>query len=138
MRGRLLGLAVLALLLAAAGTGLSRLRKPSDAPAGREVLARGAALYRAKCQACHGGAEGGRKADIPPPHNRNGHTWHHTDCQIEEIVLQGFDPGDGTPPMPAFRGKLSQEDVRAILAHVKTWWTVEQRKGQARLTRERC
>lgn len=101
--------------------------------------ARGAKLYAQYCQACHGGATGGRVDAIPPPHNRNGHTWHHPDCQLEEIILSGFDRGDpAVPAMPAFRGRLSEDDVRAILAYIKTWWDPEQRAAQARVTRARC
>ncbi len=33
--------------------------------------------------------------------------------------------------MPPFEHKLNEEDVEGILAHIKTWWTVEQREGQA-------
>lgn len=142
MRRSIMGLAALVLLLSAAGAGVFQLRKSGGWSVSPEVLARGAELYQAKCQGCHGGAKGGEISDIPPVHNRNGHTWHHTDCQLEELIENGFDRWDGMrpdqPKMPAFKGKLSKEEIRAILAYVKTWWTAEQREGQARITRERC
>jgi mono/diheme cytochrome c family protein len=110
---------------------------------------RGAQLYSANCQSCHGGATGGSMMDIPPPHNASGHTWHHPDCQLLQTVLQGSGPmgemmrqmmgaAPDTPRMPAFEGVLAEEDVRAILAHIKTWWTPDQRESQARATRQAC
>jgi mono/diheme cytochrome c family protein len=102
---------------------------------------RGAALYEANCRSCHGGATGGALRDVPPPHNANGHTWHHPDCVITDITLNGFeDPSAPAerPKMPAFKGRLSDEDVAAILPHMKTWWTEEQRQWQRQVTEQSC
>jgi len=102
---------------------------------------RGAALYEANCRSCHGGATGGALRDVPPPHNASGHTWHHQDCLLTEITLNGFEdpsaPAD-RPKMPAFKGRLSDEEVAAILAYMKTWWTEEQRQWQQQVTRQAC
>jgi mono/diheme cytochrome c family protein len=43
-----------------------------------------------------------------------------------------------TPTMPVWRDKLSEDEVRAILAYIKTWWTEDQRQTQVMITRERC
>jgi mono/diheme cytochrome c family protein len=40
--------------------------------------------------------------------------------------------------MPAFAGQLSEQEVEAILAYIKTWWTDEQRAAQARVTEANC
>ncbi len=120
----------------------------SLAPASR-LLERGEALYNANCRSCHGGATGGQMMDIPPPHNANGHTWHHPDCQLIDIVLNGsgemgemmrrmMGVPEDTPRMPAFKGKLTEEEVEAILTYIKTWWTEEQRQVQARITEGQC
>ena len=109
----------------------------------------GGQLYNTYCVSCHGGPTGGRMMDIPPPHNSNGHTWHHPDCQLTEIILNGsgemgtmmrrmMGASETTPTMPAFSGTLAPEDVEAILAYIKTWWTPQQRTTQASITRERC
>ena len=37
----------------------------------------------------------------------------------------------GFGQMPAFQDKLSESEVDAILAFIKTWWTEAQRQGQA-------
>lgn len=142
----------LGVVLVATATVLAgwRTTRPEGGRASPALVQRGAALYNAHCLRCHGGATGGDKRDVPPPHNANGHTWHHPDCLIRDIVLNGFSRFDGVPPgrpgdapgpkptMPAFRGRLSDEDVAAILAYVKTWWSEEQRQGQARITRRQC
>jgi mono/diheme cytochrome c family protein len=87
--------------------------------------------------------------DMPPPHNSNGHTWHHPDCQLISIVLNGsgetgemmrgmMDVPDSVPRMPAWKGTLTEEEVTAILAYIKTWWTEEQREFQASVTQRNC
>lgn len=100
---------------------------------------RGAELYRQNCQSCHGGPTGGSATDFPPPHNAQGHTWHHGDCDLIRWTLEGKPSLDTTgTTMPAFAGQLSEADVRDILAHIKTWWTEEQRESQARVTAGVC
>jgi mono/diheme cytochrome c family protein len=109
---------------------------------------RGAELYETHCFSCHGGDSGGQMMDMPPRHNANGHTWHHPDCQLTDIVLNGSGEmgqmmrqmmgGEDLPPMPTFKGQLSEEEVAAILAYIKTWWTEEQRQLQAEVTQEAC
>ena len=103
---------------------------------------RGAALYQANCATCHGGATGGDIADIPPRHNAEGHTWHHPDCELIQIVRDGMPrrPGlpDDAPTMPAFRDRLTDDEIRAALAHIKTWWTDQQRQVQSEVTGQAC
>lgn len=108
----------------------------------QEQVARGEELYERSCAACHGGATGGDIADIPPRHNAQGHTWHHPDCLLVELVQDGMPrrPGlpDDAPTMPAFGDELTEEEIRAILAFVKTWWTEDQLASQERATDQMC
>jgi mono/diheme cytochrome c family protein len=103
-----------------------------------DELARGAELYQAHCVACHGGPTGGSISDIPPRHNAEGHTWHHADCDLVDIVNDGLPPRDGYPVMPAFDDQLTDEEIRLILEHLKTWWEPDQREFQAQVTDEVC
>lgn len=106
-----------------------------------QALAIGQELYEENCLSCHGGESGGEISDSPPPHNQNGHTWHHPDCLLTEITLRGPAAWGGTPgpgSMPAFEGQLTGDDVDAILAYIKTWWTDEQREYQTDITRAQC
>lgn len=138
----------LVLTLAACAASVASVRTPL-VPAGTGQTARGEQLYVANCQACHGGATGGSMMDIPPPHNANGHTWHHPDCQLVQTVLNGsgnmgnmmrrmMGAPEGSPRMPAFKGVLTEEDTLAILQYIKTWWTDDQRQFQAEATRRAC
>lgn len=86
--------------------------------------------------------------DYPPRHNANGHTWHHPDCELTEVIRTGGGPmvemmrrmmaPSGAPTMPAFRERLSDEEIDAVLTYIKTMWTPEQREAQARTTLEQC
>ncbi len=109
---------------------------------------RGQALYYANCASCHGGPSGGGMMDYPPRHNSNGHTWHHPDCELRQIIREGGDemtaamremmaPPDA-PKMLAFRDKLSDPDIDAVLAYIKTMWYAGQRELQAEVTHGSC
>ena len=67
-----------------------------------------------------------------PLHNEIGHTWHHPDAQLMDWVLNGKPPG----AMPPSKDVLNEgnDEVVAILAHIKTWWTTEQRDSQAAIS----
>ena len=81
--------------------------------------------------------------DYPPRHNANGHTWHHPDCELQRIVRTGGDemtdmmrqmmaPPDA-PKMQAFGDKLSNDEIDAVLAFIKTMWTPDEREVQAQI-----
>ena len=125
--------------------GCAQTGGPATVPRSTAQVGKGEQLYVANCQVCHGGATGGSMMDLPPPHNANGHTWHHSDRQLTDIVLNGsgemgemmrqmMGASADTPRMPAWKGTLTEADVAAILAYIKTWWTEEQRQWQARVS----
>jgi len=97
-----------------------------------EMLSKGAELYAANCQSCHGDREGRGATGGAPPHSERGHTWHHPDAQLNEWILNGK-PGVGL--MPGFKDKLTEGDIDAVLAYIKTWWSEEQRESQADISR---
>jgi mono/diheme cytochrome c family protein len=112
-------------------------------------LARGEQLYEMHCVACHGGATGGSMMEYPPRHNARGHTWHHSDCQLRDTIRNGSGPmgemmrrmmavPSDAPTMPAFRDRLSDEEVESVIVFIKTMWTEEQWRFQAQITREEC
>ena len=101
---------------------------PREGPDGsQEILDRGAVLYSAHGQVCHGDREGRGTSGRVSPHNETGHTWHHPDAQLRDWVLNGKPPG----LMPPFKPELAEGQVEAVLAYIKTWWTEDQRLGQA-------
>jgi len=130
MRGVSMGAAIaMVMLVAGCETGPGELEVQQQ---------RGAELYARHCVACHGGATGGAIGDIPPRHNAEGHTWHHPDCELVAITREGMPPRAGYPEMPAFEDHLTDEQIQAILTHIKTWWEPEQRQAQAEITEQVC
>lgn len=113
---------------------------PGDRPAGilpytdPVRIAQGEAIYAQHCAACHGAALEGeadwrvRDSDgyLPaPPHDVTGHTWHHPDVQLIDIVTRGTEAvvGNGYQSrMPGYAGVLSAEEIRDVLAFIKSTW----------------
>lgn len=123
-------------------------RSPAD-PANAGQVARGKTVYDQNCAVCHGANLEGQpdwRAKLPsgrmpaPPHDASGHTWHHPDAVLFGITKDGLVPGKYAPPgyqsdMPAFGGKLSDEEIWAVLAYIKNSWPEGARKSQAEVNR---
>ncbi len=104
-------------------------------------LAEGKALYEANCAECHGmNGEGEANWQSQnddgtlraPPHDSTGHTWHHPDQLLLQIIAKG-----GQAPntrMTAFEDKLSAEEINLVLEYIKTFWEPEHRQSQADVT----
>ncbi len=104
---------------------------------------RGAQIYASQCATCHGAnlegqpgwqqplADGSRLA---PPHDATGHTWHHPDAQLFQIIREG---GQSVSPpgyinrMPAFPN-LSDDDIRSVIEFIKSSWPAEIREMHAK------
>ena len=109
----------------------------------REQLALGEVVYEANCASCHGlTGEGQPNWKIPdengirpaPPHDNSGHTWHHADSQLLEIIANGSaSPGN---PMIGYQDILSQTEMEASLAHIKTFWGEREREYQLEITKQ--
>lgn len=93
------------------------------------VIARGAKLFRQNCARCHGPLAQGHprwnKLDAsgkypPPPLNGTGHTWHHSTRVLKQTIKEGTAALGGN--MPAWKGKLSDSEIDAILEWVKAQW----------------
>jgi mono/diheme cytochrome c family protein len=59
-----------------------------------------------------------------PPHDATGHTWHHSDRQLFEMVKNGtaaMIPGYETD-MPAYNEILSDADIWAVLSYIESTW----------------
>ncbi|MBI2172546.1 MAG: cytochrome c [Chloroflexi bacterium] len=98
-------------------------------------VARGRAIYAQSCQQCHGeAATGTGRVAEAPPHSNAGHTWHHADGQIVDIVLGRFQyPGR---VMPTFAGQLTEAQVMDVLAYLKSNWGEEQRAFQSQVSQQ--
>jgi mono/diheme cytochrome c family protein len=102
-----------------------------------QTIARGKQVYVDHCAACHGANLEGqpnwreRRPDgkLPaPPHDASGHTWHHPDEQLFDITKRGtaaLVDGDYKTDMREFGSLLSDADIRAALAYIKSTWPPE-------------
>ena len=105
--------------------------------------AAGQKLYSVHCAACHGADLQGQpnwqtrlpNGKLPaPPHDANGHTWHHSDDQLFTIVRKGVGAivPDYESDMPAFEGVLSDNEIRGVLDYIKSTWPERERAFQDR------
>ncbi|MBS8226225.1 c-type cytochrome [Vannielia litorea] len=141
MKKAIMGMSGLALV---AGLGWLALPGQAETSAGMlpysdaEAVALGETLYAENCAACHGAALEGQVANwrerdadgmMPaPPHDESGHTWHHPDAMLfaitkygtEAVVGQGYQSN-----MMGFEGVLSDEEILATLAYIKSTWPAE-------------
>ena len=71
-----------------------------------------------------------------PPHDASGHTWHHPDRQLFTITKLGVNavvPGYESD-MPGFEGVLSDDEISAVLAFIKSTWPERARDFQSEVT----
>jgi mono/diheme cytochrome c family protein len=132
-------------LLAAIGAWLLAPKEVRIDHTDRALVARGEPLYAQHCASCHGAQLQGQpdwqsrnaQGRLPaPPHDDSGHTWHHDDVLLFEVTKYGI--GRHAPPgyesdMPAFGDRLSDAEIVATLAYIKSRWSsaVHTKRGQA-------
>ncbi len=107
----------------------------------QKQVAAGEELYKEQCASCHKADLSGEpnwktpKADgtyPPPPQDSTGHTWHHPDQLLLQIVREGLDITGTT--MPTFGDKLTDSEIISILEYLKSSWGPEQRAAQWQVT----
>lgn len=101
------------------------------------ITAQGSVLYSENCASCHGidlkgepdwrspGADGYMPA---PPHDQSGHTWHHPDAHLIEITRIGTEAmvgGTYRSRMAGFADVLSEQEIVAVLAYIKSTWPAQ-------------
>ncbi len=102
----------------------------------------GERLYQENCASCHGANLQGQadwRSRLPtgrlpaPPHDASGHTWHHTDRVLLDIVKRGTAAivGNGyESDMPGFKEVLTDEEITAIIDYIKSTWPDRIRASQ--------
>ena len=133
---RRVGAAVLALALSGCGSGDRASPEPGrtiETLSGAAVVRRhdaqrvalGERVFREHCARCHGdraqGAPGWRQrlpdgGFPPPPLNGSGHAWHHPRDWLAARIR------DGGLKMPAWRGRLSEEEIQAVIEWFQSLW----------------
>ena len=140
---RLLWLASVALLALSACSKESEPAKPDaaapqagppavevDAGPSMERMMKGAALFGEQCAQCHGPEAQGHpdwqnpQVTAAPPLDGTGNDWKRSRASMVEIIEKGEKRG-GEPVHPAFKGRLSREDIEAIIDWYQALWPPE-------------
>lgn len=98
-----------------------------------DILNEGARVYQTACASCHGinfeGQENWRRPGedglLPaPPHDPSGHTWHHADFILFNVVK--FGPGYNVEGyrsrMRAYEELLTDSEIRAVNSYIAAQW----------------
>jgi mono/diheme cytochrome c family protein len=116
---------------------------PQADPDNAEQVALGQQVYASFCAGCHGDKLEGQpnwRQRLPlgnfpaPPHDETGHTWHHADQWLFEVVKYGgkhHAPPRYRSAMPAYQEMLSDAEIWAVLAFIKSRWPAAIRAQQA-------
>lgn len=108
-----------------------------------KLVAVGQTVYKGECASCHGAKLEGQanwRSRLPngglpaPPHDETGHTWHHPDQLL--FATTKFGGAKNAPPgfvsgMPAFGEKLTDREIWAVLAFIKSQWPEQVRRRHA-------
>ena len=100
------------------------------------MIARGKIIYENNCVSCHQvnlvGVEnwkgldedGHRKA---PPLNGTGHTWHHDDATLHNIIKYGLAKlvKNYEGKMIGFGDKINDKQIDSVLSYIKSHWEDE-------------
>jgi mono/diheme cytochrome c family protein len=109
--------ALFVVTLVACGNGKSDVTSPFPVEIISQRAAADEQLYVTNCATCHGVAGETSTLLGAPSHAEDGHTWHHVERHLFEWILDG-------PPlaqvMPGFRGTLSDGEIYAVLAYIKS------------------
>lgn len=103
-----------------------------------EKIKRGEVVYLANCAVCHGpkgeatpgwrnpGADGRYP---PPPLDDSAHAWHHSTETLEKMIREGSGSPTSSPAdtgaMPAWEGKLTNQQIDDVIVWIKSLWSDE-------------
>lgn len=150
---RIFGVVAVAIIGAAAFLygSMRQSATPFIDPADRTLVMQGKVIYASHCATCHGPSLQGqpnwrdRKSNgkLPaPPHDKTGHTWHHPDAMLIDMVKNGLVPGRTAPPdyvsdMPAYRDILTDHEIISVLAYIKSSWPPKVLEAQKEVSMQR-
>ncbi len=95
-----------------------------------KILALGERVFAENCARCHGeraqGAPNWRTPNAqghypPPPLDGSGHAWHHPWEMLRQVIREGSPPGPQAR-MPAWKDRLSEREIRAVIAWFQSLW----------------
>ena len=97
------------------------------------MIGRGKTIYQNNCISCHQanlvGVENWKELDEDghrksPPLNGTGHTWHHDDATLHNIIKYGLVKlvKNYQGKMLGFEDKLKDKDIDSVLTYIKSFW----------------
>jgi len=100
------------------------------------MIAGGKIIYESYCVSCHQvnliGAENWKDVDEDghrkaPPLNGTGHTWHHDDATLHNIIKYGLAKivKNYEGKMIGFGDKINDKQIDSILSYIKSHWEDE-------------
>lgn len=114
---------------------------PGDA-SDLDQVAFGSRVYSHICANCHGAKLDGQLGwkeplkdgtRLAPAHSDKGETWRLSDQKLFEIVKDGGEtmkPDGGVSRMPGFGKKLTDDEMWAVIAYIKSTWPSDVQEAQ--------
>jgi len=110
------------------------------------MIARGKIIYQNNCISCHQvnlvGVENWKELDEDghrksPPLNGTGHTWHHDDTTLHNIIKYGLVKlvKNYQGKMLGYEDKLKDKDINSVLAYIKSFWPDDMYQHQINLSK---
>jgi len=110
------------------------------------MIARGKTIYQNNCISCHQanlvGVENWKELDQDghrksPPLNGTGHTWHHDDATLHNIIKYGLVKlvKNYQGKMLGFEDKLKDKDIDSVLTYIKSFWPDDMYQHQINLSK---
>jgi mono/diheme cytochrome c family protein len=110
------------------------------------MIARGKTIYQNNCISCHQvnlvGVENWKELDEDghrksPPLNGTGHTWHHDDATLHNIIKYGLVKlvKNYQGKMLGYEDKLKDKDIDSVLAYIKSFWPDDMYQHQINLSK---
>lgn len=86
------------------------------------VLAAGRALFRSKCQRCHGPGGKGDGPDADPEHQHDMDLTRadRAEANPDGVVFYKVWNGRRRPKMPSFKSEMTREEVWTVVSYVQT------------------
>ncbi len=111
-------LSLTAACLFAVSAAVSGVTAVAGAQRGQSQAERGRAVYESKCTRCHGadGAGRTRMAEIVEPPDMSDPAWQRQRSDARMIASVT----NGRGQMPAFKKKLTRQEIAAAIAYVRT------------------
>lgn len=102
----------------------------AERPFSTASLIRGAKLYQENCAQCHGPEAQGHpdwanpQVVAAPPLDGNGNVWKRRKQELVGIIENGASR-HGVPVMPAWKDRLSDQDIDAIIDWFQALWPAD-------------